>query len=199
MQVLASDNPKLIELIIHGAVGVLPTDTIYGIVCRASDERAVKRLYALKHREHKPGTVIAASIEQLVGLGLKPRYLKAVEQFWPGPVSVIIPCGAELEYLHLGKLSLAVRIPKDAALQKLLKKTGPLLTSSANVTKEPPATVIKEAQAYFDGQVDFYVDGGDLSGNEPSTIIRIIDDAIEVIREGAVTINEAGRIEPQSP
>lgn len=178
-----------------GAVGIVPTDTLYGLVARASDPSAVSRLYALKKREHKPGTVIAASLEQLVDLGIKHRYLKAVEQYWPGAVSVIMPCGSELAYLHQGKSSLAVRIPDQIELRKLLQATGPLLTSSANLSGESPAGTMQQAQAIFGDGVDFYVDGGNLSDNLPSTVIRVIDDAIEIVRHGAVTIDEAGRIE----
>lgn len=178
-----------------GSVGIIPTDTVYGLIARAGDETAVTRLYALKHREGKPGTVIAATIDQLVQLGLKARYLKAVIDYWPGAISIVIPSGPELEYLHEGVGSLAVRIPDSAELVKLLEQTGPLLTSSANYPGEPVATVVKEAEKYFGDKVDFYIDGGDMSSHEPSTVIRIVDDAIEVLREGAVKINEAGRIE----
>jgi L-threonylcarbamoyladenylate synthase len=175
-----------------GAVGVIPTDTLYGIVCRAEDKDAVERLYDLKNREAKPGTLIAAGIQQLESLGLKHRYLKAVEQFWPGSISVVIPVSdLNLEYLHQGKMSLAVRIPKDQELLKLLNQTGPLLTSSANHPGKPPASTILEAKTYFGDRVDFYVDGGDLSGRKASTVIRIVDDAVEVLREGAVKIDDA--------
>jgi L-threonylcarbamoyladenylate synthase len=181
------------QLAVAGSVGVIPTDTVYGLVARAADEAAVERLYALKHREDKPGTLIAASVMQLEELGLKHRYLKAVEQFWPGAVSVIIPISdPALAYLHRGKRSLAVRIPDDTDLLKLLAQTGPLQTTSANAPGEPPATTEAEAKDYFGNDVDFYVDGGNLSDRQPSTIIRIVDDAIEVIREGTVKINEQG-------
>jgi L-threonylcarbamoyladenylate synthase len=173
-----------------GATGVIPTDTVYGLVARASDKAAVQRLYDLKLREGKPGTIIAASIDQLVELGLKPRYLKAVEQFWPGAVSVVIPCGPELSYLHEGKYSLAVRISDQPELLKLLGQTGALLTSSANHPGEPIANTITEAREYFGDNVDFYVDGGDFSGHQPSTVIRVVDDAIEILRDGAVKIQE---------
>jgi L-threonylcarbamoyladenylate synthase len=182
------------KLLQPGVIGVVPTDTVYGVVARAADSAAVARLYELKKREGKPGTIVAASIDQLVELGIKRSYLKAVEQFWPGPVSVVIPCGPELEYLHMGKRSLAVRIPANAKLQKLLAQTGALLTSSANHPGEPTATTLDQAQKYFGGEVDFYIEGGDLSGHAPSTVIRIIDDAIEILREGAVKINENGEI-----
>lgn len=174
-----------------GAIGVIPTDTVYGVVARAVDSAAVARLYELKKRDDKPGTLIAADLRQLEALGLKHAYLKAVEQFWPGAVSVVIPTSnPALEYLHRGKMSLAVRIPRPKELKELLQKTGPLLTSSANHPGETPASRIAEAKKYFGDQVDFYVDGGDMSRHAPSTIIRVVDDAVEVLRPGAVRIDD---------
>ncbi|HUC87761.1 MAG TPA: L-threonylcarbamoyladenylate synthase [Candidatus Binatia bacterium] len=181
------NDPKLLSLIQSGAVGVLPTDTVYGLAGLASNKMAVKRLYQLKSRDHKPGTVVAANLEQLETLGIKHRYLKAVKQFWPGPISIEIP--HQLEYLHQGTGREAFRIPEAKSFLKLLQITGPLLTSSANLPGEPVASNIQEAEEYFGSKLDFYVDGGDLSGRPPSTIIRIIDDAIEVIRQGAVSID----------
>lgn len=193
------DNPiytddQLIGRLKQGAVGVMLTDTVYGLVCRADDPAAVARLYALKHREHKPGTVIAGRLQQLIDLGLKARYLKAVEYLWPNPVSVVIPCDDAHAYLHQGKRSLAVRIPADESLRGLLTQTGPLLTSSANLPGESPATTIAEARAYFGEGVDFYADGGTVGEHLPSTVIRVVDDAIEVLRPGALAIDENGRI-----
>jgi L-threonylcarbamoyladenylate synthase len=186
---------EAITAIKAGSVGVIPTDTLYGIVAQASNQAAVEKIYALKHREKKPGTLIAANIDQLTELGIKHRYLTAVEQYWPNPISVVIPLGFSLPYLHQGKMSLAVRIPNNKDLRAFLERTGPLVTSSANETGKPSANTIAEAKKYFGSEVDFYVDGGDLSSAKPSTIIRIVDDAVEVLREGAVTIDEeTGRI-----
>lgn len=174
-----------------GAIVVVPTDTVYGVVARAQDMAAVQRLYDLKSRENKPGTLVAASIDQLVELGLKRRYLTAVEQFWPGAVSVIIPCSdPALAYLHQGKMSLAVRIPEDKKFLSVLKDTGPLITSSANLPGQDPAESIEQAKNYFGNKVDYYQDGGSLKGRQPSTLIRIVDDAIEVLRRGAVEVDE---------
>ena len=177
----------------RGEVGVIPTDTLYGLAAPAGNEAAVNKLYGLKARDTNPGTIIAADIEQLVALGLKRSYLKPVAHYWPNPVSIIIP-NFELKYLHLGKGGLAVRIPKDDELTALLKISGPLLTTSANHPGEPPATTLAAAKKYFGDSVDFYVDGGDLDGRRPSTIMRIVDDAVEIIREGAIKIKENGDI-----
>ncbi len=187
-------DPEVAEMLRAGKVGVIPTDTVYGIVCSASNEAAAARLYALKHREKKPGTIIAANTEQLVALGLKARYLKVVEHYWPGPISIVIPCATALQYLHQGVGSLAVRIPGDSDLLKLLESTGPLVTSSANQPGEPEAGTVDEAKDYFGNNVDFYVDGGNISDHKASTVIRVVDDMVEVLREGAVKLNESGEI-----
>jgi len=185
-------DPRLIAAITGGEVVVLPTDTVYGICALASDSKAVSKLYGLKSREKKPGTVIAESIQQLTQLGIKKRYLTAVEVYWPGPVSVEIP--HDITHLNQGTGRQAFRIVKDAGLTALLKKTGPLLTSSCNLPGEPPANNIREAIQYFNNKISVYVDGGDLSGKKPSTLIRVVDDMVEVLREGAVEISESGKI-----
>lgn len=185
---------EIADLLKNGKIGVIPTDTVYGVVASASNPEAISHLYSAKHRQGNPGTIIAANIEQLVDLGIKRAYLKAVEQFWPNPISVIIPVGFEHEELHQGKMSVACRIPNKPELIALLEKTGPLVTSSANITGEATAVTLDEAQQYFGDEVDFYVDGGDLTGQKASTIIRMVDDAVEIIRQGAIQITEQGEI-----
>lgn len=195
--VLTSIKDKQIPAFLHrGLIGVLPTDTLYGVACIATNKTSVKRLYALKHRERKPGTIIASNIEQLVSLGIKKRYLTAISKFWPGPISIVVPTdNPTLTYLDMGKGTLALRVIADKALVDLLENTGPLLTSSANMPGKEPANNVSEAQKYFGEHVDFYVDGGDYSGRRASTIIRIIDDSIELLRDGAVKIDsERGRV-----
>lgn len=177
-----------------GEVGILPTDTVYGLCCSTANKHAVERLYTLKDRQQKPGTVLAADVGQLVSLGFPRRYIKAVEQFWPNPVSIVLPTTATLAYLDQGKMSLAVRIPADGVMTMLLQQTGPLLTSCANPPGQPVANTVAEAQAYFGEGIDFYVDGGDMSSRQPSTIIRVVDDVVEMIREGAVRVSDRGEI-----
>lgn len=174
-------------------IAVVPTDTVYGVVAVAASRSGVAKLYELKSRVAKPGTLIAASIEQLVDLGIPRRYLTAVESYWPNPISVILPSTPELDYLDMGVKTLAVRIPADAEFRKLIELTGPLMSSSANLPGESEATTITEAEQYFGDKVSLYVDGGARTGS-PSTVIRVIDDAVEVLRQGAIHINEKGEI-----
>lgn len=193
-KVLDLTDPELIQVLASGGIAVLPTDTVYGICAVAADEKAVEKLYRLKSRESKPGTVIASSIDSLVDLGIKRRYLSAVEQYWPGAISIEIPHG--IGYLSQSTGRQAFRVVKEPIdLVRLLEKTGPLVTSSCNPPGKKPAINIDEAVKYFGRDVDVYVGGGDLSDRKPSTLIRIIDDAIEIIREGSVKIDESGRME----
>lgn len=166
-----------------GGVGVTPTDTVYGIVAQAKNKESVARLYKLKSREKKPGTIIAANAEQLAELGIERKYLDMAARFWPGPVSVIIPAGLSLRYLHQSVGGLACRLVADPVVYKLLLETGPLLTSSANLSGEPVANNIREAKKYFGKSVDFYVDGGDLSNRKPSLLIEIKGNEIITLRK----------------
>jgi L-threonylcarbamoyladenylate synthase len=173
--------------LLNGGVGVMPTDTVYGLVARAHDEKAVARLYALKHRDHKPGTLIAASVAQLRDLGVSEAHLQKAGQWWPNPLSIILPIGEAFTYLHQNVGDIAIRVVIDEQLKQILEITGPLLTSSANQPGKPGSTTITEAWSYFEDSIDFYVDGGDLSGRAPSTIIRLTDaHEVEIIRVGAV-------------
>jgi L-threonylcarbamoyladenylate synthase len=170
-----------------GAIGVMPTDTVYGVVARAEDKNAVSRLYALKRREQKPGTIIAASVSQLSQLGVPQDQLAQVEKWWPGPLSAVLVMEGN-DYLHQEVGDIAMRVIADPQLQKLLEKTGPLLTSSANQPGEPGATTIREAWDYFGDDVDFYVDGGTITSRVPSTIVKPTATGLVVLRQGAVKI-----------
>lgn len=188
------DDPGVVTRLLEGAVGVLPTDTVYGLAAKAANQNSVDRLYALKERDSKPGTLVAADIDQLLELGLTRRYLIAVADYWPNPLSIVLPAPAELAGLTQGQGTLAVRIPADQKLRQLLAKTGPLITTSANRPGETTAVNLAEAEAVFGNRVDFYVEGGDYTNREPSTVIRVVDDAIEVLRPGAVKFDNNGRI-----
>jgi L-threonylcarbamoyladenylate synthase len=176
--------------IMAGNVGVIPTDTVYGLVAMARDTQAVSRLYALKSREKKPGTIIAGDVAQLEELGVSGSLLTRVKHLWPNPISIVLAVGPELRYIHQGLDSFPARIPADEGLRALLLETGPLVTSSANQPGEPPAVDMMSAQAYFGDMVDFYVDGGNLAGKPPSTIITLQPDGYEIVRQGAFEITD---------
>lgn len=181
-------DKKLAALLRGGAIGILPTDTVYGLVSIIAPE-PVKRLYAAKPRQSHAGTVIASSVDDLIALGLDEAALRYVSPLWPAPLSVVVAAQHVPEFLREERGSLAVRIPENKALRSLLQKTGPLMTTSANKHGEKTAATISAAQHIFSHSIDFYVDGGDLSNRPPSTIITVdARGAITVLREGAVPV-----------
>jgi tRNA threonylcarbamoyl adenosine modification protein (Sua5/YciO/YrdC/YwlC family) len=169
MEFLKLTDSHLVDLLKNGGVGVLPTDTVYGLVCDAANGDAVAKLYTLKSREKKPGTLIAANANQVIDLGIQEDVVRAVEKFWPG-VSVVMQANEHLAYIHQGLETLAVRVVADEDLKVFLEQTGPLLTSSANLP----------------------VDGGDLFGRQASTLIRVKDGIVEVLRQGSVKLPIVG-------
>jgi len=179
-----SFTTEVVVLLKNGAIGVIPTDTVYGVVTPLFQESSVARIYTLKGRDqNKPvGTILISDPLQISRVTDQDSLTKA-QQYWPGPVSVVLPVSHELSYSHKGLNSLAFRIPNDQALQNLVAKTGPLATSSANPAGQQPANTIEEAQSYFGNEVDFYVDGGDLSYSKASKIVRFDEQGnTEVIR-----------------
>ena len=177
---------QAVPLLKNGAVGVLPTDTVYGLVTVAAHETSVERFYALKSRDQKPGTLIAANTEQILALGVPPQEVEQVAKYWPNPLSAVLTVNGN-GYLHQEVGTLAMRVVKNDQVRELLEQTGPLITSSANQPGQPPATTISEAIAYFGDSVDFYVDGGTVTA-EPSTIIRPKVDGVEVLRQGSISL-----------
>ncbi len=175
------NHPEIARLLRAGGIGVVRTDTLYGVVALASDEQAVERVYRLKGRDDtKSPIVLIAKLSQLLDTPSEPA-AELLADVWPGRVSVIIDAHEAPAWLERGNGSVAYRLPADDALRDLLEVTGPLIAPSANPQGEPPAMTWEEARAYFGDQVDFYVDGGRVVDDTPSQLLRI-DEAGEVER-----------------
>lgn len=184
-------NVAIARILKKGGIGILPTDTLYGLVGSALKPETVKRIYRVRRRNpKKPFIILIGSLADFkkFGIRLNPLIKKICERFWPGKVSIILPCPSKkFFYLHRGTKSLAFRLLKPIWLRKLLTKTGPLVAPSANLEGLLPAESIKAAKKYFSDKIDFYRAGK--TSNQPSTLIEIKKGKIMVRREGAVKIN----------
>lgn len=181
----------MIEILKKGGIGVMATDTIYGVLGSALNKETVERIYKLRERNpHKPMIILIGQIKNLglFGIEIDKKTQEILRKFWPGKVSVILPCpGEKFAYLHRGTNSLAFRLPAKPDLVKILEKTGPLVAPSANPEGLAPAKTIVEAKKYFGKKVDFYLTEGELD-SPPSTLIAIENGKVIVKREGAVKI-----------
>ncbi len=175
----------------RGKIGIIPTDTIYGLVGQALLKTTVKRIYDVRQRTpDKPLIVLISALDDLKLFGIKVDLKTKVilEKYWPGTVSIILPCKYQkFHYLHRGTGGLAFRLPANELLREILLQTGPLVAPSANPEGQEPAINLAEARKYFGDKIDFYYGSGKLQ-SPPSTLIKIVKGKVEVLREGAVKI-----------
>ena len=190
--------------LIAGGVGVLPTDTLYGIVGSARNRTTVQRIYRLRKRDSKkPMIILIASIDDMAPFGVRTTtdIKKILKKVWPGAVSVVLPTKRsndprtndaikKFAYLHRGTKTLAFRVPKPLWLRGLLAKTGPLFAPSANVEGKPPAKTVREAKKYFGDSIQFYIDAGKRTA-QASTLIKFENGAPVILRKGATPVPRA--------
>lgn len=172
------------DLLKKGKVGVIPTDTVYGIVGSALNPKTVEEIYHLRKRAtDKPMIILISAVDDLKKFDIKltSKQKEFLKKVWPNPVSVVLPCKlAKFYYLHRGKKSLAFRIPKNEMLLEILKGVGPLVAPSANYADEKPAQTLAEAKKYFGNRISFYTDGGRLK-LKPSTVIQLYEDGTRIV------------------
>ncbi len=180
------------DVLARGGIVVMPTDTTYGLLGSALNERTVNEIYRLRKRDlNKPLIILISSISDLkmFGVTLTPTQREILDRVWSkdpkntyGPTSIVLPCKDEkFAYLHRGKNTMAFRLPAKKDLIEVLKYTGPLVAPSANPQGHSIAKNISEARAYFGHHIDFYEDGGQVVAN-PSRIIDITDGTEKILR-----------------
>ena len=181
------------QCLLAGEKGVLPTDTLYGLLANAFSPRAVEDVYYIKRRnEHKPCIVLLSQWKDLELFGRRWRpYEKEILQNGIGaaPVSVLLPFeGEQWKYLHRGTNMVAFRVPTKKWLQKLLSLSGPCIAPSANREGEAPVATCAEARKLFGEEIALFADGGTLSG-KPSLLIELQENRIVERRSGAWTLS----------
>lgn len=184
-------DPHLHSFLREGGIGVIPTDTIYGVIALAHNRQAVERVYTVKGRDlDKPCIILVPDVQAITEFGIPRHEIARVAAHWPGPLSAIfsnIP--AEYDYLRRHREAPPFRIPANKELREFLRHNGPVIAPSANKQGYTPAATIAEAQAVFGDAVDFYVDGGSLVG-EPSTLVRVDEsDRLTILRQGAALLD----------
>ena len=172
-----------------GGVVAFPTDTLYGLAVDPRDAQAVERLFALKARDRNVAVpLVASDLEQAALAGeLGARERRVADAFWPGPLSVVIPARPAIARGLLGGGStVAIRVPSHAVARELAAAFGFCVTAtSANAAGQPPAASA-DAVAVALPDVDLLLDGGNVPGGAPSTIVAFDTDGPVLLRAGVV-------------
>lgn len=186
-----------------GRLAVIPTDTLYGIAADAFDSQAVGALLAAKRRgRDMPVPVLVGSWTTIDGLvySVRPQARELIRAFWPGGLSLVVQQAPSLAWdLGDARGTVMLRMPLHPVALELLREVGPLAVSSANVSGQPPAATVGEAQAQLGDLVGVYLDGGPADHAVASTIVDLTADAPRVLREGAVPIEKIAEVLGMSP
>lgn len=180
-----------------GQLVVLPTDTVYGVGCDAFSSTAVRALLSAKGRgRDMPVPVLVGSWSTVDGLvlGVPARARALIEAFWPGGLSLVLPHAPSLSW-DLGDTrgTVMLRMPLHPVALELLRDVGPMAVSSANRSGLPPATTADAAREQLADRVGVFLDGGP-SSESASTIVDLTAEDPVVLREGAVSIDEVGKV-----
>jgi L-threonylcarbamoyladenylate synthase len=169
----------------RGELIVIPTETVYGLVADPRLPGAVERIYQAKQRDRgKPLQLLITGVDVIISLGfvLSDLERRLAEQFWPGPLTLIVEREGESE---------GFRVPASRIAQDVAERVGGALrATSANLSGGAPALTADEALDSLGSSVSVVLNDGPVEGGVASTVVRVRDeDRIEILREGAITRN----------
>ncbi len=201
MEVLRVDpeNPderalvRVAEEVLRGGVVAFPTDTVYGLACSLFSPEAVRMLAQLKRRD--PGHAVISLIperDQVWGLAaeVSPLAERLIERYWPGPLSLIFRASPLIPEKVMGRGgTVALRCPRDTLCRRILERIGgPVVSSSANISGQPPARTAEEVLRVFGNQLDLVLDGGPRDLSPPSTLVDVSGREPRLLRRGALDV-----------
>lgn len=175
----------------EGGLVVVPTDTVYGLAARIDRPEALAGLFAVKVRSPSMALpVLVASAGQAASLGRMEGLASRLGQaFWPGGLTLVLARQPGFA-ADLGgdPATVGLRVPDLAPLRALLELTGPLATTSANLSGQPTPGTVAGIAAQFGSQVALYLDGGPAPSAAPSTVVSLTGGGLAVLRPGVVAV-----------
>ncbi|MGC9317616.1 MAG: L-threonylcarbamoyladenylate synthase [Armatimonadota bacterium] len=189
------------QAVARGELIVIPTDTVYGLAADPFDEGAVLRLYEAKGRPRDMAIPVLASDEgaaRLTARELPPKARELFERFWPGPLTVVVPCVDELpDALTGGGHTVGLRVPASELARAIISACGGLLaTTSANYSTEAPACEVPELAPGLIERVSVVVDGGRCRAGMASTVVDLTTTPARILRQGPVAAADLRQVMP---
>ncbi|MDO8499241.1 MAG: L-threonylcarbamoyladenylate synthase [bacterium] len=193
---------QAVAILRAGGVVVYPTETSYALGCDATNERAIKKIYKIKNRiTGKPFLVIVPSVSVV------KRYLRwnkmltrLARNYWPGPLTVVGDYRRPLfsKNLASGAVSkdktLAVRVSVSTIPNYLSRRLGhPIVATSANISTVGDIYDAEKIRLTFMGEInqpDAFIDVGDLPRHPPTTIVSVLNDQVQILRQGELQVDE---------
>lgn len=183
---------EILDILNRGGIIIYPTETLYGIGAKYNLTESLKKIYEIKKRpEEKTFPLIVNRDNIFKVVKFIPSIAQdLIEKYWPGPLTLLLPAKNELpeEIVKDGKV--AVRMPgKSFALELIEASEFPIISTSANISGQKPASSFDEVIKYFkDSPIDLFIDGGKLLGI-PSTIVDTTVKPPKILRKGAIDLS----------
>ncbi len=188
-----TDLSLALDFLDKGEIIAFPTDTVYGIGVRLSSRIGIEKLFRIKGRSpQKAIAVLIGGIDQLplVVKSVPPSGLRLADQFWPGALTLVLPKREDLPENVSPYPTIGVRMPDHSLISELIKMTGPLATTSANLSggKDPlsPQDVLEQLGDNF----GLLLDGGMTAGGIPSTVVDCTQSPPVVLRQGSISTED---------
>ena len=185
-------QPRLIRQVAkclqRGGVIIYPTDTTYGIGCDIFNRKGVKKIFQIKQRDsRKPFSFICSDLAEISNYAQVSNFaFKIMKRHLPGAYTFVLDATKIVPAsLSTKQKTVGVRMPKNAICQAIIKELGhPLVTTSANISGENTPQDPRDIDEKMGRMVDLIIDGG-ISMDEASTVISLLDDQIEILRQGS--------------
>jgi L-threonylcarbamoyladenylate synthase len=176
-----------------GGLVAFPTDTVYGVGALAFDGKAVESIYAAKDRPIEKAIPVLIGDEsdlEKVGMNIPDIAHKFASRFWPGPLTVLVPKKPSLPESVSATETVGVRIPDHAVARALLRATGPMAVTSANISGQASPSTAEEVFSQLNGRIPLIIDGGKTPGGIPSTLVDCSGEEIKILRQGPITLDD---------
>jgi L-threonylcarbamoyladenylate synthase len=200
-ELLKADHPvalrHAVDILNHGGLVVFPTDTVYGLAALPYQSEFVERLYVVKGRNSARAIALLISdpgeLAQ-VSNGPSATAMRLAERFWPGPLTLVVTRNPSLPDVLSPQPTIGVRIPDHPVALELLRMTGPLAVTSANLSGQDNTNTAQEALGQLRGRVDLVIDGGRTPGGIPSTVVDCTGSEPVILREGPISDREIRKV-----
>lgn len=187
------------EAIKEGNLVLMPTETVYGLGANALDPIAVKNIFVAKGRESDNPLIVHISdilmLKELIQeVGEVEQ--KLIDEFWPGPLTIIFKKKEIVPSIVTAGLdTVGIRMPSNIIARKLIEYSGvPIAAPSANISGKPSGTNIEDIINEFDGKVEYIIDGGSVDIGLESTVVKVVDGIVHVLRPGKITAEEISKL-----
>ena len=195
----AAGHAAAVEVLRAGGIVALPTDTVYGIAVALETPGGIERLFEVKRRPPDKGiALLLADAGQAAVVGVMTRTADALAAaLWPGGLTIVVEQRPDVllpAALTGGFATIGLRVPDHAAPRALARATGPLPTTSANVSGLPEAADASAIEAQRGETIDLILDGGPAAGGPASTVVDCAGPTPVVRRTGAITVERLNEV-----